>query len=288
MSQDDLARAVHRAVGKKPVLLLGSRATGTAHASSDYDLLVLLPVAQIPFRLRRLRAVARDLSHELGVAVSVNPFPASRLGRRQSVFAWKIRREGRVLWAPPEFRLASAGAASLTPRARFSLAASAAFYLVEAARSDSVATRARNVEKCLLHLAQIRLLDRDRYASALAPALAQLSDARFDRAAAEVREESGFTQARKLLHEELTPILSAARLRRWFRVNARYVLLSVMRRRRPLRGAFAREPIDVRLVRTLLADLQEVDPAAALSTDQDRRFAAVVAEWPDAHPLGAQ
>jgi predicted nucleotidyltransferase len=285
---EDVAAEVHRAVGRKPVLLLGSRATGTAHAASDYDLLVLMPVAQIPFRLRRLRAAARDLSRSLGVPVSLNPFPASRLDREQNLFAWKIRREGRVLWAPPEFVLASPGQARLTWRMRFSLASSAAFYLVEAARSDLVPNRAHSVEKCVLHLAQVRLLGKGRYASSLPLALAQLDDVRFDRAAEAAGRVEGFTLARELLQEEFAPLLAATSTRGAFRVNARYVLLSIVRGRRPLRAAFAREPIDVGLVRTLLADLREVDPASGPSPSQDLAFAALVGEWPEAHPLGAQ
>lgn len=288
MTVDDLAGEVHRAVGRKPVLLLGSRATGTANAVSDYDLLVLMPVVQIPFRLRRLRAAARDLSRSLGVPVSLNPFPASRLDREQSLFAWKIRREGRVLWAPPEFVLASAGQACLTWRMRFSLASSAAFYLVEAARSDSLPKRVHSIEKCLLHLAQVRLLDGGRYASSLPPALAQLDDGRFDRAAEAATRIDGFALARELLQEEVAPLLAETSTRGAFRVNARYVLLSIMRRRRPLRAAFARQPIDVRLVRALLSDLRDVDLASGLWPSQDLAFAVVVAEWPDAHPLGAQ
>lgn len=288
MTVDDVADEVHRAVGRKPVLLLGSRAIGTAHAASDYDLLVLMPVAQIPFRLRRLRIAGRDLSRSLGVPVSLNPFPASRIDREQSLFAWKIRREGRVLWAPPNFRLASAGQARMTWRMRFSLASSAAFYLVEAARSESPGERVHGVEKCLLHLAQVRLLDGGRYASSLHPALAQLGDERFDRAADVSSRADGFELARELLHEVLDPLLAAAPTRGAFRVNASYAALSIMRRRRPLREALAREPIDVRLVRKLLAELREVDLGSGLSPSQDRFFAAVVTEWPDAHPLGAQ
>ena len=288
MTVEDLADEVHRVVGRKPVLLLGSRATGTAHAASDYDLLVLIPVAQIPFRLRRMRVAARDLSRSLGVPVSLNPFPASRLDREQSLFAWKIRREGRVLWAPPDFALASAGQARMTWRMRFSLASSAAFYLVEAARSDSPEKRIHGVEKCLLHLAQVRLLDDGRYAGSLHPALAQLGDERFDRAADASSRHDGFESARELLHETLDPLLATTPARGAFRVNASYVVLSILRRRRPLREAFAREAIDVRLVRRLLAELRDVDLEAGLSSRQDCSFAALVTEWPDAHPLGAQ
>jgi predicted nucleotidyltransferase len=288
MTDDDLALEVHRAVGKRPVLLLGSRATGTANAASDFDLLVLMPVVQIPFRLRRLRGVAHDLSLRLGVPVSLNPFPTSRLNRQQSLFAWKVRREGRVLWAPPDFELPSTGRVRLTWRMRFSLAGSAAFYLVEAARSDSLPKRVHNVEKCLLHLAQVRLLDGGRYASSLLPALAELDDERFERAAHTSGQIEGFVLARELLQEELGALLVAVSRRGALRINARYALLATLRRRRPLRAAFARDPIDVGLVRTLLAGVQDVDLASGLSPRQELAFAAVVAEWPDAHPLGAQ
>ena len=45
---------VHRAVGEHAVLLIGSRAVGSAELSSDYDIVVALPLLLVPLRLRRL------------------------------------------------------------------------------------------------------------------------------------------------------------------------------------------------------------------------------------------
>ena len=46
--QEQIVAEVTRRVGSVPVLLAGSRALGTAHAGSDYDVSVVLPLRRIP------------------------------------------------------------------------------------------------------------------------------------------------------------------------------------------------------------------------------------------------
>ena len=98
---------VHRAVGEHAVLLIGSRAVGSAELSSDYDIVVALPLLLVPLRLRRLKVAAERLQLSLRVPVSVNPIPSSRLQSGRSLFVWKVRREARVLSAPRGFDLGS-------------------------------------------------------------------------------------------------------------------------------------------------------------------------------------
>ena len=275
-----LIGAIHGALGKRPVILLGSRAVGTAETGSDYDLLVVLPLVRVPFVLRRLRRVATQLGAELGVPVSVNPLPASTLRRRGSLFTWKVCAEGRVLWAPTGFELAEPGSAPLDDRARFSYAASAALYLLEAALASGD-ERARRLDKCLLHLAQIRLLETGRYESSLERALGALDDRRF-------AEVSGLAAIRALVMEELEPLLDRVAGRNALRINARYAILAAARRRAGRARALTGEAADVTLMRTAIALLGSIDDGHAVGDATERSIRRVLAEWPDAHPLGAQ
>src|SRR5205814_4190363 len=86
------------ALGDVPVLLCGSRATGAATPTSDYDVLVVLPRRRIPFELGRLKALGRALSAELAAPVTINPLPAHLTRRpRPNLFLWKLQREARLL-----------------------------------------------------------------------------------------------------------------------------------------------------------------------------------------------
>jgi len=263
---------VHDAVGPRPVLLVGSRATGTARADSDVDVLVLLPLVRIPLVLGRLRRAAADLARELGVDVSVNPLPPSRLLRTESLFAWKIRREARVLWAPAAFRVGAAGSPPSTERTRFSLASSAALYLLRG-----------EVAKALLHLAQVRLLPTGRYAATLEEAVVLLADPDVAAAAARTETEAGASLVRDLVVDELEPLLPSMRRAAALRTNARYALLGALRGRLHLRRALARDRVDVRLMTEAVALLR-----APGGSRPDGVVAALLAEWSDAHPLGAQ
>src|SRR4029077_5299314 len=121
------------AVGRRPILLVGSRAIGTAARGSDYDVLVVLPFSRIPGAVRRLCRVAETLSSEFQERVSVNPIPESVVSRGRSLYAWKVRREGRILSAPDGFSLGwDEAPIRLTPEKEFSYLASAAMYLLEA------------------------------------------------------------------------------------------------------------------------------------------------------------
>jgi hypothetical protein len=147
--EDAIVAAVQRAVGPVPVLLAGSRALGTAEPASDWDVLAVLPARRVPFAVRRLAAVSRDLGAALGAAVTVNALPAFRLAHAgRNLFVWKVAREGRVLAAPPGFRLAAPEGFSLRPGHERSYLLSALVYLLESRDGRAVAKARR-------HLAQL-------------------------------------------------------------------------------------------------------------------------------------
>ncbi|MEP7225201.1 MAG: nucleotidyltransferase domain-containing protein, partial [Actinomycetota bacterium] len=160
------------------VVLCGSRATGQARADSDYDVLVVVPLLQIPFRLSRLNAAASDLESALGVRVSINPLPSFRLRRPgRTLLVWKALAEGTILAGtlPPVPPIRG-----LEPVAARSYAMSGIRYLVEHLPPDlpvgePLPERVRSdVGKALLHAAQLRLLDRGEYASTIESAITKL------------------------------------------------------------------------------------------------------------------
>jgi predicted nucleotidyltransferase len=288
----------HRAVGAHPVLLLGSRAVGTATPASDYDIVVALPLLLLPLRLRRLKVAAERLQLALGAPVSVNPIPASRLQSGRSLFVWKLRREARVLSAPRDFVLNKPGAPPVNDESVFSYLASALLYLLACApspgeRADPFELR-QGVRKALLHLGQLRLMRLGSYCSTLAEALVEPCNA--DLAAISVRAGTtgAFEAARDALLSELSPV--AARLSRGsaLRMKARYVVLAALHGRARLGASFVPGRVDVRLAR-LAAELVRTTCGSSGADCSSRQRSAwsearrtVLREWPDAHPLAAQ
>lgn len=288
-------RAVNAAAGPVPVLLCGSRGLGTARPGSDYDVVVLVPWLAIPRLLRRLRCAARHLSSAFGDEVSINPLPASRIVRRRSLYAWKLRREGRVLSAPAGFVLRDAGALELEPVHEFSYLASAALYLLGSLSAtpgdaDDTAVLERGVRKALLHLVQLRLLRRGLYRESLEDALGILDDERLrDLTAAPT--EAAFLVVRDEVLVELEALEAQVRHVRSTRTNVRYVVLAALRGDLRIRAVFCRSRIDCVLAVRAAEILRSVPRAPGRPSDP-RRWeacrAAVVSEWPDAHPLAAQ
>jgi predicted nucleotidyltransferase len=308
-----LATALRTEVGDRPILLCGSRALGSAGADSDYDVVVVLPSVLVPIRLRRLRPLARRLEAEIGVPVSVSPLPAERLHRSDSLFLWKLRREGRVLSAPPGFALPDAGPAPLTSASAFSYLACAALYLLTPVTPSSLEGRRlpadveHGVSKCLLHLAQLRLMRRGAYAETLEGALEELGDARISALARRAALADGLLGTRDELLQELEPLLDPPVTRLAVGAKARYVTLAALRGRVRVRAALAPGPLDHRLARAGAELLRALRPDGAIDVDATHRAVAllpfdiaegssawdaarevVIREWPEAHPLGAQ
>jgi Nucleotidyltransferase domain len=309
-----VASVVTDALGDRPLLLCGSRALGTAHARSDYDVVVVLPARSVPLRLRRLKPLADRLASELGAPISVNPLPESRLRKSRSLYVWKLRREARILAAPGSFGLGEAGPAPLGVSNEFSYLASASLYLLSSLSATGdprmVASGAEVVEhgvrKCLLHLAQLRLMRQGRYASSLEEAVGALGDRRLARLAAASGEDRLFA-VRDELAAELDGVLPGIEAVDVLATNARYAALAALRGRNRVRALLLRRRIDALLVETagmLLGAIRpggEVDgarvpdalvrlplaPAGPARGWQGARD-AVLREWPDAHPLGAQ
>lgn len=286
MTPDRLIVAeVRRALGEVPVILCGSRAAGTATASSDYDLLVAIPRRRIPFALRRLGALGATLTRELDAPVSVNPLPLGLLRRRPNLFVWKLRHEARILSPDPGFTLPAAGAPPLDDDVRFSYLMTGLLQLLSVA-DQAGDRRERAVRKALLHVAQLRLWEQHTYPLTLEEALSTLDDDALAVPASRAASLEGWREARSLVLQELAALRFRRNLIKALRTNARYALLAALRGRLRLRAATSVSPIDRRLA----------DVAVELARAADNpRFASwpalrdlVLAEWPDAHPLLAQ
>ena len=289
---------VHRAVGEHAVLLLGSRAVGTAELSSDYDIVVVLPLLLVPLRLRRLKVAAERLQLSLRAPVSVNPIPSSRLQSGRSLFVWKLRREARVLSAPRGFDLGEPGPPPVNDETIFSYLGSALLYLLACAPSPGELAEPldlrRGVRKALLHLGQLRLMRQGSYCSTLDEALAAPGNADLAAICACAGTTGGFEAARDALLFELSPVAARLSRRGGLRMKVRYVLLAALHGRARLAASFVPGRVDVRLVR-LAADLVRTTcgSAGAGRSGREQRVwsearTTVLREWPDAHPLAAQ
>jgi predicted nucleotidyltransferase len=282
------------------VLLLGSRALGNAEVTSDVDLAVVVPTWRLPATVRRIGPVRDELERRLGVPVSVNPIPRFRLTRAPgSLYLLKVRREAIILSAPLRFALRPVERPTVSPFAAASYVLSAALAVVEAvdpARCalDGDAMLAHAIRKAVLEVAQLRLLDRARYASTLDEALEELDDDELRALARSAEAPSAIGRVRDLL-------LCEARRRplrvRWWKMpvrNVQYALLAALRGRSRWRTALSLEAVEVRLARTLVRLLASVPtiPQGDGATGAEERWsdwlearAWVSTEWRDAHPL---
>jgi O-antigen/teichoic acid export membrane protein len=294
-SDEQIVSEVTRHVGAVPVLLAGSRALGTAHAGSDYDVSVVLPLPRIPRAARRLDRAAASLSAALGARVSVNAVPAFRLRRPGgSLFVRKLRAEGIVLAAPDGWSLRDEPLTGVTTFAAGSMLLSAAASLLEA--FDPAAMRGRPgparapdaLRKAALLVAQVRLLRSGRYASGLEEALARLrtlpdsgSGGTGGAGGAEVAAAltagltavgtvEGFLHLRACIFAQLADIGNAP-----FRLpvaksvvrNAQYAALARLRGRSRWRVALRWHPVEAALAATQLELLRALDPGSADGVD---------------------
>ena len=279
---------VTRRVGSVPVLLAGSRAIGTAHADSDYDVVVVLPLRRVPRAAPRLTEAAKVLSASLAVPVSVNPIPAFRLRRPGgNLFAGKLLAEAVVLAAPPGWSLGRQPLTGVTTFAACSALLSAVRGLLEVF-DTSVMTggpapaQARGaLRKAALHIAQVRLLRSGLYASNLDEALTRLRCAPPGRGSDAPGSEltvalisglmaasavEGFVRMRQCLLGQLAEIdavpfrLSAVKA---LVRNAQYAALASLRGRNRWRVALRRAPVEGTLAATQVALLRALDPGAA-------------------------
>jgi len=297
-------------VGPAPVLLGGSRALGTAHEGSDYDVTVVLPLPRIPRAASRLAEVARSLSADLGVAVSVNPVPCFRFRRPGgSLFVRKLRAEAIILAAPPGWSLRREPITGITEFAASSALLSAVRSVLEAfdpaaIRGGLAPTRGRDaLRKAALHVAQVRLLRSGCYASDLETAMtrlqavppnrpAELSGADLAAAlrsalAAQDPVES-FLRMRDCLLRQLAEVsdvpLGMPAAKSLIR-NAQYAALARLRGRSRWRVALRRTAVETALAAAHIALLRALDPGSSDGLDAAQLRLAVEALPPG---LGGQ
>tara|TARA_Y100000590_G_C15721339_1_gene1013640 strand:- start:1887 stop:3011 length:1125 start_codon:yes stop_codon:yes gene_type:complete len=82
----------------KSIIIIGSRATGNHHESSDYDLIVVMNIIQAVMRIKRIKRIQQQLSDQLGISLSINPLTSIQLKRTKgSLFFYKVKKEGVTL-----------------------------------------------------------------------------------------------------------------------------------------------------------------------------------------------
>jgi predicted nucleotidyltransferase len=306
--EETIVAAIHATLGNVPVVLCGSRATGTSTPASDYDLLVPLPSRLLPLAIRRLRGLTRALAQELAAPVSINPLPLSVLRKRPNLFIWKLAKEARVLYPDEGFALPAVAAPPFDDCVRFSYLMTALLQLLTPAGTEATtdSLRERKAHKALLHVAQLRLMADGRYAVTLESAIQQLGDEQLDRLTRLDGDEL-WSRTLPLVVGELKTLKSRSSIVTTLRTNARYVLLAALRGRLRLRAAASLTPIDRRLAEVaielayasegLQPDPARVEAARARLPRSLHRTAivswkairdVVLEEWPDAHPLLAQ
>jgi len=292
---DAVARIVSevtRRVGSVPVLLAGSRAIGTAHADSDYDVVAVLPLPRIPCAAPRLAEAAKVLSASLAVPVSVNPVPAFRMRQPGgSLFVGKLRAEAVVLAAPHGWSLRRQPLTGVTAFAACSALLSAVRSLLEVFDTSVMAggpvpAQARGaLRKAALHIAQVRLLRSGRYASGLDEALTRLRCAPPGRGSDATGSElavalisalmaasavEGFVRLRQCLLAQLAEIDTAPLRLPAAKVlvrNAQYAALARLRGRNRWRVALRRASVEGALATTQVALLRALNPGAADGLD---------------------
>jgi predicted nucleotidyltransferase len=306
-----IVEAVDAVVGKVPVILGGSRATGQHAADSDYDIVVVLAAPRVPFAIRRLARVAKLLSVELGVDVTINPLPGFRLKRSGSnLLLWKLCREGLLLDAPPGFRLPTAPTPITGDAPAMSYLLSAALYLIgeldpaELRKHALTPATQRNVRKALLHIAQLELHRRGRHAAGLEVALQTLGSRRLQAIAEASNLPDGWFGVRR-------EVLRALRLRsvrpslgRSVSRNLQYAALSSLRGQNRWWAVVERRSIEDRFAEAIVALLRAIEPGGHASASQlqiavtaiprplrpssptwPQLRGLVAAEWRSAHPL---
>ena len=290
-------------VGDAPLLLLGSRAVGSAGPRSDCDLAVVVPSWRVPAIVGRLPRARRRAEAVTGVPVSLNPIPRGRLDRPgQSLYLLKVHREALVLSSRDGVALRRDAPVDVSAFAKASYALSAVQAVLVAARPGSPddGTLADGIRKAVLLLAQLRLLDRGLYEPRLEDAVRLAAEPTLATLASKADDPGALSMVCQLLADEVErrPLEQAA-----WRVparNAQYAGIAALRGRRRWRVAVARRSVEASLASALVALLGALghgvdavpgearrwaDVAGATSPSWSQARDAVVREWRDAHPL---
>lgn len=302
-----LADAVRCGVGDLPVIVLGSRALGTARAGSDLDAYVVLPTWRVPLALGQLESVREGVQRDLGIPISLNPIPAARLGRsRGAMIPFKLRQEGLLVSGPPGWRLDRPGPPPVDTAARRSYAMSGLMFLLDGAEPVTRGAghleppSAHLVSKALLHASQLALAAQGRWASTLPEAAAALGGD-WDELAANTDSCGAWFRAREALvpaaagHAE-GPLEAMARGMQWAGLRTMRGLPTwpVLRRPSPA-ASLARATCQ--LVRALgpgrvdahAVDLARLSLPGSLVPEAPSQWRALArllaAEWASASPL---
>lgn len=288
-----IADAVTAELGEVTVLLLGSRAVGTAVSGSDCDLAVVASLWRVAPLVRKLSPLSCRLELLLGVKVSLNPIPAFRLAHaRSSLYILKVRSEAVVLTSRRDFSLDPPGPIVPSAFAAASYLLCAILAVVEAIDGATLGSEtttpvlAHAIRKAVLHVAQLRLLDRGEYASTLPDALRLLGDEQLAALAESADQSVALERARELLLREahLRP-LTVPRWKAPVR-NAQYALIASLRGRSRWRAMLCVDAAEMSLAQSLIWLLETTTSTRAVSTAAWQDLRDIVAtEWRDAHPL---
>ncbi len=96
---DQITRRIVQRFHPQQVILFGSRAIGTAHADSDVDLLVVMPIATSK---RQVRLAVRQALHDIPVPKDVVVLTPEELADQREIAGTVARsaaREGKILYA---------------------------------------------------------------------------------------------------------------------------------------------------------------------------------------------
>lgn len=92
-----ITNALTMAMPVQSIILLGSRATGLAHLTSDYDVMTVMGMPSAVMHFRFLKRVQTELTASFGVAVSINSLTGLALNRAcDNLFLNKTRRPRRT------------------------------------------------------------------------------------------------------------------------------------------------------------------------------------------------
>lgn len=303
-----LVGEVRATVGERPVLVLGSRALGTATPRSDLDAYVVVPSWRVPWEMQRLHSAGRVLEQTLGVPVSLNPLPAALLRRTGgAMLPFKLRREAIVAWGPGDWSLGLAGPPPADTAARRSYAMSGLLFLLQAGGPvlagdvELGSAAARLTAKAVLHAVQLDLAVGGRWAPTL-PAAAAAAGGGWPALAAATGSPATWLAAREQLMRA-----ACAHWERRFEAIARSVQWAMLRGlrgrptlpplRRPsptdaltraacdLTGAIAPGHLDLDRVASARAALPRAVRRGA-PRDWDGLCRLVEDEWANASPLG--
>ena len=100
----------------KSIIIVGSRARGDHHHSSDYDIILVMRLIQAAVKMKRIKQVQNQLSNELGINLSLNPLtPLQTRKTKGSLFFYKLKREGVTIAGPDHIESLSISSLSDMP-----------------------------------------------------------------------------------------------------------------------------------------------------------------------------